>query len=52
VQLEQVFYNFPKNYMKILLAGFNEKLGRVDIFKPAIGNGSLHQDSDDMVLEL
>jgi len=33
--------------MKILLGDFNEKLGRVDIFKPTIENESLHQDSTD-----
>jgi hypothetical protein len=33
--------------MKILLADFNAKLRREDIFKPTIGNGSLHQHSDD-----
>jgi hypothetical protein len=31
--------------MKILL-DFNVKFGRVDIFKPTIGNDSLHQDSN------
>jgi len=33
--------------MKILLGNFNAKFGREDIFKPTIGNESLHQDSDD-----
>ena len=33
--------------MKILLGDFNAKLGRDDILKPTIGNGSLHQDSND-----
>jgi len=32
--------------MKILLGGFNVK-GRENIFKPTIGNESLHQDSND-----
>ena len=32
--------------MKILL-DFRAKLGRVDIFKPTVGNESLHQDSKD-----
>jgi len=32
--------------MKILL-DFNAKLGREDIFKPAFGNESLHQDRND-----
>jgi endonuclease/exonuclease/phosphatase family metal-dependent hydrolase len=33
--------------MKILLGDFNAKVGRENIFKPTIGNGSLHQDSND-----
>ena len=33
--------------MKILLGDFKAKLGRYDIFKPAIGNHSLYQDSND-----
>jgi hypothetical protein len=33
--------------MKILLADFNVKLGREDIFKLTIGNESLHEISND-----
>jgi hypothetical protein len=33
--------------MKILLGEFNPKVGRQNIFKPTIGNESLHQDSND-----
>jgi len=33
--------------MKILLGDFNAKAGRENIFKPTIGNKSLHQDSND-----
>ena len=33
--------------MKILLGDFNAKVGREDIFKPIIGEESLHQDSND-----
>jgi hypothetical protein len=33
--------------MKILLGNFNEKVGRENIFKPTIGNDSLHQYSND-----
>ena len=33
--------------MKILLGNFNAKVGRENIFKPTIGNESLHQDSND-----
>jgi len=33
--------------MKILLGDFNTKVVRENIFKPTIGNESLHQDSND-----
>ena len=33
--------------MKILLGDFNTKVGRENIFKPAVGNESLHQDGND-----
>ena len=33
--------------MKILLVHFNAKLGVEDIFKPTIGNESLHQECND-----
>jgi hypothetical protein len=33
--------------MKILLGDFNAKVGRKDIFKPTIGNESLHEISND-----
>ena len=33
--------------MKILLGDINAKVGRKNIFKPIIGNESLHQDSND-----
>ena len=46
-EVEEVFDHFPKYYMKILLGDFNAKLGREDIFKPVIGQESLHQDSND-----
>jgi hypothetical protein len=49
-ELEHVFYHFPKYHMKILLGDFNAKLGRENIFKPIIGNESLHQDSNDNVV--
>ena len=42
-----MFDQFPKYYMKILLGDFNAKLGREDIFKPIIGQESLHQDNND-----
>ena len=46
-ELEQVFDHFPRYHMKILLGDFNAKVGRDNIFKPTIGNESLHQDSND-----
>ena len=46
-ELEQVFDHFPKYHMKILLGDFNAKVGRENIFKPTIGQESLHQDSND-----
>ena len=46
-ELEQVFDHFPKYHIKILLGDFNAKMGRESIFKPTIGQESLHQDSND-----
>ena len=46
-ELEQIFDHFPKNDVKILLGDFNAKVGRENIFKPTIGQESLHQDSID-----
>jgi exonuclease III len=46
-ELEGVFDEFPKQNTKILLGDFNEKVGREDIFKPTIGNESLHETSND-----
>ena len=45
-ELEQVFVHFPRYRMKIQLGDFNAKVGRENIFKPTIGNDSLHQDSN------
>jgi hypothetical protein len=44
---ECVFDRFPKYYMKVLLGDFNAKVGREVIFKPTIGNESLHEISND-----
>ena len=46
-ELEQVFDHFPRYHRKIILGDFNAKVGRKNIFKPTIGNESLHQDSND-----
>jgi hypothetical protein len=42
-ELERVFDKFPKCHMKIMLGDFSAKVGREDIFKPAIWNESLHK---------
>jgi endonuclease/exonuclease/phosphatase family metal-dependent hydrolase len=46
-ELERVFYKFHKHLMKILFGDFNDKVGKEDIFKPTIGNESLHEISND-----
>jgi hypothetical protein len=46
-ELERVFDKFPKYHMKFLLGNFNIKVGKEDIFKPTIGNESLHEISND-----
>jgi len=33
--------------MNIVLGDFNAKVGRENVFKPIIGNESLHQDSNE-----
>jgi hypothetical protein len=38
--------------MKILLGDFSAKVGREDIFKPTIGNESLHKISNDNEVRL
>jgi exonuclease III len=46
-ELEGVFDQFPKYHIKILLGDFSANVGREDIFKPTIGNESLHETSND-----
>jgi exonuclease III len=46
-ELEHVFDKYPKYHIKLLLGDFNAKLGMEDIFKPTIGNESLHEISND-----
>jgi len=46
-ELEQVFDHFPKYHIKMSLGDFNAKVGRENIFKPTLGQDSLHQDSND-----
>jgi len=43
--LEQVSDHFRMYHRIILLEDLNEKVRRENIFKPTIGNESLHQDS-------
>jgi exonuclease III len=51
-ELESVFDKFPKYHKKILLGDFNAKVGREDIFKPTIGNESLHEISNKFHLSI
>jgi hypothetical protein len=46
-ELGCVFSQFLRYNMKILLGDFNAKVGKEDIFKPIIGNGSSHEISND-----
>jgi endonuclease/exonuclease/phosphatase family metal-dependent hydrolase len=46
-ELESVLDRFPKYHMKILLGDFNAKVGKEEIFKPTIGNESLHEITND-----
>jgi hypothetical protein len=45
--MKRVFYKFPEYRTKFLLGDFTAKVGRGDIFKPTIGNESLHEISND-----
>jgi hypothetical protein len=45
--LEEVFDHFSTYHLKILLGDFNAKLEKETNFKPAIGNESLNQGSND-----
>jgi hypothetical protein len=46
-ELEKGSDQFPRYHMKIMKKDFNAKLEREDIFKPTIGNESLHEASND-----
>jgi hypothetical protein len=46
-ELGCVFDKFPKYHKNILLGDFDAKIGMEDIFKPTIGNVSLHEISND-----
>jgi hypothetical protein len=51
-ELERLFGKFPKYYLKILLGDFIAKVGREYIFRPTIGNESLHEISNDNEVRL
>jgi hypothetical protein len=44
-ELEPVFNQWPKYHKKIMFRDFKAKVGKADIFKPTVGNGSLHENS-------
>jgi exonuclease III len=46
-ELEQVFNQFPRYHMKILIGYFKAKVGTEEIFKPIIGNENLHEGGND-----
>jgi hypothetical protein len=46
-ELKHLFDKFPKYHFKNLLGDFNAKIGREEIFKPTVGNESLHEISHD-----
>jgi hypothetical protein len=45
-ELERVFDKFPKYHTKVLLGDFSAKVGKEEMFKPTIGNESLHEISN------
>jgi hypothetical protein len=40
---EHVFDKIPKYHIEILLGDFSAEVGREDVFKPTVGNESLHE---------
>jgi hypothetical protein len=46
-ELGRVFDQFPRYDTKIVLGDFTAEVGRENIFKPTIGNESLHEISND-----
>jgi hypothetical protein len=46
-EVRHVCHHFYKCHKKILLGDFIVKVGRENIFKPTIGNVSIHEDSND-----
>jgi hypothetical protein len=46
-ELGRVLDQFPRYDMKILLGEFDAKVGRENIFRPIVGNESLHEINND-----
>jgi exonuclease III len=51
-EVEHMLDKLPKYHMKILLGDFNDKVSREEIFKPTIGNESLHKIGNDNTVRL
>ena len=49
---EQVIDQYPEHHRKIIFAGFNAKLEKIDISKPTNGNNSLHEPSNIQVVKV
>jgi hypothetical protein len=45
-ELQHIFDQFLKYYMKLLLGDFNAKVWRDDVFKLTVGNESVHEISN------
>jgi hypothetical protein len=45
--LEQTIYQIPSSNIQIILGDFNGKAGKESIYKPTIGNESLHNETND-----
>lgn len=50
--LEQIYNEIPNYATKIILGDLNAKIGKEHIFKPTIGNHSLHNTSNDNGIRL
>jgi hypothetical protein len=50
--MKPVFDKFLKFHMKFLVGDFSVEVGREDIFKPTIGNESLHEISNNNVVSV
>ena len=50
--LEQNINQIANSNIKIILGDFNAKVGKEDIYKPTIGNESLHNETDNNGLKM